>query len=161
MLEPIRQDLQDDPKALSPLVRERRDAMLPGLLEEVRRVRRRRVARRVGSLAAAVALISGILALALFRTSPTAVSQPIAKATSDKSPGGARVMQAPGPIGPHVEIVQSSPDVLERLSVRAPALVHVQYISTDEALALLQSTGDRYGIIEIAGRVEFVAIAKK
>lgn len=142
---------------LTPLACERRDAMLPALLSEVRRVRRRRTATRIASVAGACALAFGVLALALFRNSPLATSQPFAKVPTLPT------LTTPHPESQtvHIEIVQSSPDVLERLSMRAPSLVQVEYINTDQALALLQSTGDRYGIIEIAGRVEFVAIAKK
>lgn len=147
----------EDSSSLSQFARERRDAMLPDLLAEVRRVRLRRRARRIGSCAAAGALVSGVLALALFRNSPLATGQPFAKVPTLPT------LTTPHPESQtvHIEIVQSSPDVLERLSLRAPSLVQVEYINTDQALALLESTGDRYGIIEIAGRVEFVAIAKK
>ena len=41
---------------LTPIARERRDAMLPTLLAEVRRVRRRRTAARIASITAACAL---------------------------------------------------------------------------------------------------------
>ncbi|MBX3380296.1 MAG: hypothetical protein KF805_09370 [Phycisphaeraceae bacterium] len=142
---------------LTPLARERRDAMLPALLSEVRRVRRRRTATRIASVGGACALAFGVLALALLRTSPLATSQPLAKVptlpTLDTPHSESQTV--------HIEIVQSSPDVLERLSLRAPSLVQVEYINTDQALALLESTGDRYGIIEIAGRVEFQLIAQR
>lgn len=146
---------------LTPLARERRDAMLPVLLAEVRRVRRRRRTARVASITAACALISGVLALALLRTSPTLSNQPLAKSNSQSAPRATYTTPNAGTPTPRIEIVQTSPDILERLSVRAPALVLVEYINTDQALALLESNGDRYGIIEIAGRVEFQRIARK
>ncbi|MGH7243510.1 MAG: hypothetical protein ACREJD_08855 [Phycisphaerales bacterium] len=153
MRDPSHLDRSDE---LTTEARARRDAMLPGLLAEVRRVRRRRTVTRVASAAAALALVSGILALALLRPSlPTSSTSWIAK-----SP--ARDSALPPESQPtHVEIIGNPADILEHFAIRSPSLVQVQYITTDEALTLLQSTGDRYGIIEIAGRVEFQLIAKK
>jgi len=149
---------------LTPIARERRDAMFPVLLAEVRRVRRRRRATRIASIVGAVALISSVLALALLRTAPLATNQPLAKTPAPPTPRGT-LPTLPAPLAEsqsiHIEIVQSSPDILERLSIRTPSLVQVEYINTDQALALLQSEGDRYGMIEIAGRVEFQLIAQK
>jgi len=145
---------------LSPIARERRDAMLPTLLAEVRRVRRRRTATRVASIAGACFLISGVLALALLRTSQPPSVRPLVKAQTLPTPGEG--IPAPSTTrSVQIEIVQGSPDILERLSLRTPSLVRVEYINTDQALALLQSTGDRYGMIEIAGRVEFQLIAQR
>lgn len=148
---------------LSPQAAARRDAMLPELLSEVRRIRRRRTTTRLASIAGALALSCGILTLALLRTSPHSLTQPLAKSpttTPDKN-----LATGPAPsLDSHrvqVEIVQSSPDILARLSIRTPSVVRVEYINTYQALALLESTGDRYGIIEIAGRVEFQLIAQK
>lgn len=145
---------------LTPITRERRDAMLPSLLAEVRRVRRCRTAARIASITTAIALTCGILTLALLR-SPATLIQPIAKAPANATPGTATATTTPDPHTPRIEIVQTSPDILDRLSLRAPSLVQVEYINTDQALALLESTGNRYGTIEIAGRVEFQLIAKK
>lgn len=146
---------------LSPQAAARRDAMLPELLAEVRHIRRRQTIARIASVAGAFALLSGVLALALLRTTH-APGPAQAIATLPKS--SANLTTRTTPFEQHavrIEIVQSSPDILERLSLRGPSLVRVEYINTDQALALLESTGARYGIIEIAGRVEFQLIAQK
>ena len=146
---------------LTPLARERRDAMLPGLLAEVRRIRRRRTATRIASITGAGALMCGVLALALLRSSPSTLNPPIAKAPAPLTPHATLPTPNRDSRNVHIEIVEASPDILDRLTIRTPSLVHIEYINTDQALALLESTGDRYGIIEIAGRVEFQLIAQR
>jgi len=146
---------------LTPIARERRDAMLPGLLAEVRRVRRRRAVTRIASVTGAGAVMCGVLALALLRSSPSTLNPPIAKAPVQLTPHATLPTPNLDSRNVHIEIVEASPDILDRLSIRTPSLVQVEYINTDQALALLESTGDRYGIIEIAGRVEFQLIAQK
>lgn len=147
--------------SLASVALERRTAMLPGLLAECRRVRRRRIATRAATGAAVCALVSGVVMLALFRDSQVPSDQLAAH-----PPDGPR-QRVGGPAtnseatSTPIEIVQPSPDIIERLSIRTPSLVRVEYITTEDALALLQSNGDRYRIIEIAGRVEFQLIAKR
>ncbi|MBL8876260.1 MAG: hypothetical protein JNM86_10735 [Phycisphaerae bacterium] len=148
---------------LSPQAVARRDAMLPELLSEVRRIRRRRTTTRLASIAGVFILSSGILTLALLRTAPHSLNQPLAKAPATTPDQNLATRPAPS-LDSHpvqIEIVQTSPDILARLSFRTPSLVRVEYINTDQALALLESTGNRYGTIEIAGRVEFQLIAQK
>lgn len=165
MPEHVPQNNSDSPAQsdLSPQAAARRDAMLPELLTEVRRIRRRRTTTRIASIAGAFTLASGILTLALLRTAPHALTQPLAKipTTNPDKNLATRPLPSPESHPVRVEIVKISPDILDRLSIRTPALVRVEYINTDQALALLESTGDRYGTIEIAGRVEFQLIAQK
>lgn len=151
----------DERSALSQSARKRRDAMLPELLAEVRRVRRRHAVARVGSFAGVFALLSGVLVFALLPTTPSTPKQRHARAASTNSTDGTLAAPPAEPGVPRIEIVQTSPDILDRLSIRSPTLVRVEYINTGQALSLLQSNGDRYGIIEIAGRVEFQLIAQR
>lgn len=141
---------------LTPLAQSRRDAMLPQLLAEVRRVRRRRILIKAASASAAILLMAGVLSLALL--APSRSTQPTLLAKkSVANPSPSNSMHS----APRVEILTVAPDILERYAIRTPSLVRVEYINTDQALAILQSGGDRYGIIEIAGRVEFQLIAQK
>ncbi|MBS0191216.1 MAG: hypothetical protein U0573_15415 [Phycisphaerales bacterium] len=147
-------------RELSPRARERRDSMLPELLAEVRRVRRRRTVARAASISSALALLAGVLALALLRVPGFSGDRPVAKLTTPLSPPEARGAQAQDR-RVQIEIIRSSPDILERYAIRDPSIVRVEYINTEQALALLESGGERYSIVEIAGRVEFQPVAKR
>lgn len=125
----------------------RRDAMLPDLLGELRSVRRRRKATQVASGVVAMIVLCGIVALSFLRPLPRKGS-PIAR-----NPTKASVV--------YVAIIPVDPSILERLVIRSPSLQLVRMISTDEAHSILESGGERYGIIEIQGRVEFQLVAKK
>lgn len=141
---------------LSSLAQSRRDAMLPQLLTEVRRVRRRRILIKSASASAAILLMTGVLSLALLAPSHSTQLTPLAK-NPVANPSPSDSMHS----APRVEILTVASDILERYAIRTPSLVRVEYINTDQALAILEAGGDRYGIIEIAGRVEFQLIAQK
>lgn len=153
-----------------------KERMLPVLLAEVRRVRRRRRVRAV----------AGVSAMVLLAVVSAVVLRPTAAPPRELAQRGQRGSATPGDTSilrpdPHslavttprvqVEYATAKPSVRVEVPTRAsdPGLfaadasptVRVEWINTDQAYALLESTGPCYGIVEYAGRVEFVQIAAK
>ena len=59
-----------------------------------------------------------------------------------------------------IEIIRSSPDILEGYAIRDPSIVRVEYINTEQRVGF--GIGRRAAsIVEIAGRVEFQPVAKR
>lgn len=155
-----------------------KERMLQGLLAEVRRVRRRRRVRAASGVAAIAMLAVGAATLWSPRGSGTTAlpaqarrPQPAgaisgAESTSATNPReavtllderGRSVASAPSV---RVEIVSSRPG--ERLIVAdAEPSIRVDMITTEQAYALIQTTGQRYGLVEYPGHVEFVQLAAK
>lgn len=155
-----------------------KERMLQGLLAEVRRVRRRRRIRAASGLVAIVLLaVSGAVLWSPRGTGMTALpaqagrTQPPGVLTGNKDTPAANprdvatlpdergrsVASAPSV---RVEIVSSLSG--ERLIVSdAKPSVRVEIITTEQAYALIQTTGQRYGLVEYPGHVEFVQLAAK
>ncbi len=152
-------DLSTDPrdKTLSPHARARRDEMLPALLAEVRRVRRRRTAAKAFAGIAVIVLCSGVLFLATLAPGRPASAPAIANGSVKSGP----LISAPSQSVAKVQFVAPSSDILARLAIRQDSPARIEYIDTNQALGILESGGERYGFVEIAGRTEFLLIASK
>jgi hypothetical protein len=152
-----------------------RERMLPVLLAEVRRVRRR---RRVGGIAvgASIGLVAALLAIA-GRPMPTPGPAIADRTPANGSDGTASVGLSPssadGTRASHVKVeyatatpsvrveVVSGRDGLQGFTASRAPTVQVELVTTEQAYAILESTGERYGVVEYSGRVEFVRVAAK
>lgn len=153
-----------------------KERMLPVLLAEVRRVRRRRRIRTVAGVSAMV-LLAVVSAIVLRPTTApprelaqrgqrgaatpgdTPILQPDSQSRAATTPR-VRVEYATAKPSVRVEVLSRASDP-GLFAADASPTVRVEWINTDQAYALLESTGQRYGIVEFAGRVEFVQIAAK
>lgn len=155
-----------------------KERMLQGLLAEVRRVRRQRRVRAASGVAAIALLAVGAAVLWSPRgigttALPTQARRPQTagaltgpESTTAMNPRDAATLldergrSVASARSVRVEIVSSRPG--ERLIVAdAEPSVRVEMITTEQAYALIQTTGQRYGLVEYPGHVEFVQLAAK
>ena len=155
-----------------------KEQMLDVLLAEVRRVRRWRRVRAVSGAAAIVLLALGA-AVMWSPGRPGSPSlpglaekpQPMGASTGSEGKALAHASDATTLLDERGRSVQSTPSVRVEIVTGRPderwivgsvnPSVRVEIISTEQAYAILQATGQRYGLIEYAGHVEFVQIAAK
>jgi hypothetical protein len=153
-----------------------KERMLPVLLAEVRRVRRRRRVRAVAGVAFMV-LLAGVSAI-VWRPTPSPQALIAERERRDAGSAVGSAVRHPDPPSlaantPRVRVESSTSTPRVRVEVvtsgsgrelfaaDASPTVRVEWINTDQAYALLESAGQRYGIVEYAGRVEFVQLAAK
>ncbi|MGH7133766.1 MAG: hypothetical protein ACREJO_17700 [Phycisphaerales bacterium] len=67
------------------------------------------------------------------------------------------VAMVTGATGSNIEVIQPDPTILKRLAVEGPALT-VRDIGDDELIALVERTGNRYGLERIGERVRMICL---
>jgi hypothetical protein len=140
--------------------------MLRVLLVEVRRERQRRRVRAVSTIGLGI-LLAASAVVAWRPLGPATPERPgsvaVVSEYSVPKPAVERAMVRAESIGEssvHVRIVRSG---YEDVSVvlGPEAKVRSEWITTEQAYAMLQSGGQRYGMIERGSRVEFVRVAAR
>jgi hypothetical protein len=144
-------------------IERRRDEMLQVLLADVRRERRHRQVRAASTIGLGVLLTAGAV-VAWRPLRPVTLERPgslagVPEVTVSKPTVERAMIRAEfvGEASIHARIV---PRGYEEVSVvlEPEATVRSEWITTEQAFAMLQSSGQRYGIIERGPRVEFVRL---
>ncbi|MCK4872116.1 MAG: hypothetical protein KAS72_05280 [Phycisphaerales bacterium] len=142
-----------DENQLTPAGQRRRNAMLDGLMDDMRSVHRVRRARRCATAVslAAVCCFAVIAVATRTTTTPTTptTSGPIATDTPDPTPSMTR----------DARIVRTNPSIMERYAVRNHRLtsITVEHLSDEALLDALAAMGRPAGIIRMEGKTTLSA----